>query len=170
MTGRFRFGKISIGMRVRARIEDKATPITKTITEMGLRSALRRSHIVIALLVLRRATIAETARGHLAPRRRKQGFAIQRGGPARRQSPPARESSARRQHPRESRARPDSARVPAFPWCEQRRAREACSPRLYERRRARLAPCGAVPSSLAAPDRSELARRVRSQLRPLFST
>src|SRR5215470_9022713 len=170
MTGRFRFGKISIGMRVRARIEHKATPITRTITEIGLRRALRRSRMIISLPEDCCAVILEMARDHLAPRRPMRGSARPPGVRGHRQFPPERENSERPKRRRAWQALPDSEHVPEFRWFEPRRVVVACSPLLSARHGARLAPCGVAPSSLAALGRIALLRRVRSPLQLLFST
>src|SRR5215469_1015436 len=170
MTGRFRFGKISIGMRVRARIEHKATPITRTITEMGLRRALRRSHMFISLLKHYCAAIPEMARDHLEPPPPMRSFARPPGVRGHRQFRPEREGSARPKHRRGLPALPDNEHVPEFRWSEPRRVVVACSPLLSARHRARLAPCGVAPSSLAALGRTALLPRVRSPLQLPFST
>src|SRR5256885_5555437 len=58
-----------MGIRVSARIEHRATPITRTTTETGLRRALRRSHMAISLLAPRRAATAKTGRDRPGPPR-----------------------------------------------------------------------------------------------------
>src|SRR5215471_18677280 len=98
MTGRFKLGKISIGMRVRARIEHKATPITRTMTEIGLRRALRNSHIIISLPESCFGTIRERARDRLAPPRPTPGSAKPRAARVRRRFPLVLESSAHLKH------------------------------------------------------------------------
>src|SRR5260221_11221099 len=151
-------------MRRSARIEHKATPITRTTTEIGFRNALRRSHMSIALLVGRYAALGETAQDRLVPPRPKRGSARPQGAPARHRFPPARENSVRPIHQRASRAPPDSVRVPAFPSCVRPRVRPACCPRLCARRPVRLAPCEVVPSGLAASGRSGPPQLARSLL------
>src|SRR6266576_1442346 len=123
-------------MRVRARTEHKATPITMTTMEIGLRSAARRSHMAMALLVFCHGVTAGKALGRLA----------------------------RRQRQRESRARLDNERAPGFPLYAQLRVREACFLRLFWRHRVRLALCVVVLSGLATPGRSAPSLRVRSPL------
>src|SRR5690349_2102206 len=108
MTGKFRFGKMSIGIRARARIEHNATPITTTTTETGLRSAARRSHMVMELLVSCHGVIAEKAQGRLGRRQRRRDSAKPLGAPERHRSPPAPENSARQKHPQASQGQLDS--------------------------------------------------------------
>src|SRR5215469_6364210 len=151
---------MSIGMRTRARIEHSATPITITTTEIGLRSAARRSHMVKALLVSR-GVIARKALGRLGRRQLKRDSAKRPAAPERRQFPPARENFARRKHPRESRGRLDNGRAPGFPLYAQLRVREACSLRLFWRLRVKLALCVIVRSGLAMPGHSAPPPRVR---------
>src|SRR2546430_8724135 len=110
-----------MGMRRRARMEHKATPITKTTTKIGFRNALRRSHMTIVLLVGRYVAPGETAQDRLAPPRPKRGSARPPAAPTRHRFPPARENSARPIHRRASRAPPDSVHVPAFPSCARLR-------------------------------------------------
>src|SRR5215471_5356913 len=145
-----------MGMRVRARIEHKAAPITRTMTEIGLRSALRRSHMTISLLARCFAKIREMARDRLAPPRPKPGFATPLAGPARRQSPPARESFGHPRHRRAWPTRPDSAPAAAFPSCGQHQAAAAYSRRPFALHRAKLAPCGVVRLGPAGLGRSGL--------------
>src|SRR5262245_61532413 len=121
MTGRLRFGKMSIGKRVSARIEHKATPITRTMTEMGLRRALRRSHIAISLLAYCFAAIREMAPGRLALLRPKRGSARSPAARGRHRFLLAPESSARLKHRRGSQGPPDNAHVPGFQSCERLR-------------------------------------------------
>src|ERR1041384_1672279 len=127
MTGKFRFGKMSIGIRTRARIEHNATPMTTTTTEIGLRSAARRSHMVMALLVSCHGVIAEKAQGRLARLQLKRDSARRLGALEHHRSLPAPENSARRKHPQAWRGKLDSVRAPGFPLCGQLRLREACS-------------------------------------------
>src|SRR5207249_8614056 len=102
-------------MRVRARTEHKATPITMTTMMIGLRSAARRSHMAMALLVFCHGVTAGKALGRLGRRQLKRDSAKQPAAPERRQSPLARENFARRKRQRESRARLDNERAPGFP-------------------------------------------------------
>src|SRR6266545_807149 len=50
MTGRLRLGKISTGIRFNARIEQRATPMTATMTLIGRRMARLISHILLSPL------------------------------------------------------------------------------------------------------------------------
>src|SRR6266436_5627050 len=109
-----------MGIRVSARIEHRATPITRTTTETGLRRALRRSHMAISLLPPRRAATAKTGRDRPGPPRPTRDSARRRAAPTRHRSPPARESFVSRQHPRASRGPLDSALVPASRSCARR--------------------------------------------------
>src|SRR5215831_10558388 len=104
-----------MGMRVSARIEHRAMPITRTMTEIGLRSALRRSHMAISLLACYFAEIREMARGRLAPPRPKPGSARPRAARARRRFPLAPENSVRLKHRPKLRAPLDSAPAPGSP-------------------------------------------------------
>src|SRR5215467_13239891 len=120
-------------MRTRARIEHNATPITMTTTEIGLRSAARRSHMATALLASCHGVIAGKALGRLAPRQLKRGSAKPPAAPKPRQFLPARENFARRKRRRESRGRLDNGRVAGFQLYAQLRVREEYSLRLFWR-------------------------------------
>src|SRR5215471_11514606 len=146
---------MSIGIRVRASIEHKATPITMTTTEIGLRSAARRSHMATVLLVSCHAVIAKMAQGRLAPPRPKRDSARPRGARVRRRSPLAPENSARLKHRPELRGPLDTARVPESPSCGLHRVRGACSLLLFARHQVKLGLCVVVLSGLATPGRSE---------------
>src|SRR5215469_14044408 len=127
MTGKFRFGKISIGMRTRARIEHSATPITMTTTEIGLRSAERRSHMATALLVFCRGGTAGKAPGRLGQRQRKLDSAKPPSALKRHRFRLAPKSSVRQKHRQELQVQLDSVRVPGSPSCARLRVQEACS-------------------------------------------
>src|SRR5712692_8359275 len=115
MTGKLRLGKISIGIRTTASIEQRATPITITMTLIGRRSAARSSHILTALPAFYHAETAGTFEGHPAKRRPQPDSARRQAGPQRRRFLPALGGSARPQHRRESRAPIDNALSPESP-------------------------------------------------------
>src|SRR5258708_38808750 len=71
MTGRFRFGKMSTGMRKRARIEPRPIPTTNTMIVNGRRSAARSSHMPTALPGCDRVRAEGRAGDHLAKPRPK---------------------------------------------------------------------------------------------------
>src|SRR5215472_6574826 len=118
---------MSIGIRMRASIEHKATPITMTTTEIGLRSAERRSHMAMVLLVSCHAVIAKMAQGRLGRRQLRRGSAKPLAARERRQFPPVPENSARLKHRPELRGPPDTVRVPGFPLYGQLPVQGACS-------------------------------------------
>src|SRR5215469_7070279 len=161
---------MSMGMRTRARIEHSATPTTMTTTEIGLRSAARRSHMAMALLVSCHEVIAETGQCRLAPRQLKRDSAKPQAAPERHQFQLALKGSVRLKHPPASQVRPDSVRVPEFPWYEQLRVQGVCFLRLSGRHRVRLALCVVVLSGLATPGRTAPPPRVRSPPLPPSST
>src|SRR6516165_12158006 len=110
-------------MRTRARIEHSATPITITTTEIGLRSAARRSHMVTVLLVFCHGVIAEKVQDRLAQRQQKPDSAKPLAARDRHRSLPEPENSARRKHPQASRGQLDSVHVPGLPLSSQLRVR-----------------------------------------------
>src|SRR5215472_2244241 len=161
---------MSIGIRISARIEHSATPITMTTMEIGLRSAARRSHMAMVLLVSCRGVIAEKAQGRLGRRQLKRDSAKQPAAPKRHQFPPARENFARRKRRRESRGQLDNERAPGLQLYAQLPVREEYSRRLFWHRRGRLVLCVVVLSGLAKLGRSAPALRVRSLLPQPSST
>src|SRR5690242_4880674 len=159
-----------MGIRVSARIEQRATPITRTTTEMGLRRALRRSHMAISLLAPHRAATAKTGRGRPERPRPTRDSAKPRAVREHHRSLLAPENSARRKHPQASRGQLDTVHSPGFPLFGLLPIRAACSRRLSSLHRARPGPCGVVLSDLAKPGRSALSLRVRLPLPHPFST
>src|SRR6266436_1401384 len=139
MTGRLRFGKISTGMRTRARIEQSATPITKTTIVTGRRRAVRSSHIVTVPPAVYRAEGAGRVVDPRAPQRPRPGFAKQRDAPEHRQFRPALTNSARPQLPPAWPIPLGNACVPGSRWYARPPAPRACSPRHGELPRAKPA-------------------------------
>src|SRR4029077_7531311 len=154
-----------MGIRRRARIEHKATPITITTTLTGFRSALRSSHMASALPVVYPGVSAGTAQGLPELRLPKPGSARRPGAPTHRQFPLAPAGSPHRTRPLAWRDPLDSGHALAFRLYGRLRVRVACSRQLFSRLRARPAPCGVAPSNPAASDRSELFPRAHSLLR-----
>src|SRR6516225_4589772 len=161
---------MSIVIRTRARIEHNATPMTTTTTEIGLRSAARRSHMVMALLVYCHGVIAEKAQGRLAPRQLKRDSAKPQVAPERHRFQLALKGSVRQKHPQASQVQLDSVRVPGFPLYGPLRVQGVCSLRFSGRHRVRLALCVVVLLGLATPGRTALAPHVHSQPLPPSST
>src|SRR5215469_14067709 len=124
---------MSIGMRTRARIEHSATPITMTTTEIGFRSAERRSHMATALLVFCRGGTAGKALGRLGQRQRKLDSAKLPTALKRRRFRLALKSSVRPKHRQVSQVPLDNGRAPGFPLYAQPRVRGACSLLLFAR-------------------------------------
>src|SRR2546428_8033294 len=124
MTGRFRLGKISTGMRRSARTEQSATLMTAMRTLIGCRSAARNSHMATALPAAFDAKIAGKAQDRLALPRAKLGSATRPVLQERRQFPPAPAGSVHQKRPLVLQVPLDNALVPAFPL----RARPAAQP------------------------------------------
>src|SRR5437764_2984791 len=155
-----------MGIRVSARIEHRATPITRTTTETGLRRALRRSHMAKALPLSCPAAVAGKAQGPLAPPQRRPGSARRPNAPMHRQFPLAPAGSPHRRHLQVSRGRLGNEHVLGFRCFGRLRVRQACSPQLFLRLRAKPAPCRVVPSNLGLSGHNEPFPRAHSRPRP----
>src|SRR6266852_2212202 len=170
MTGKLRLGKISIGIRTTASIEQRATPITITMTLIGRRSAARSSHILTALPAFYHAETAGTVEGHPAKRRPQPDSARRQAGPQHRRFLPAPGGSARPQHRRESRAPIDNVRAPDSPLCAPRPIPAAYFQQRCEPLREKLVPSAIAPSGLAGLDRNEPLRHVHLPIQSFFET
>src|SRR5437660_5851949 len=159
MTGRFRFGKISTGMRVIARIEQSATPSTMTTTLIGLLSAARSSHIARGLP---EPCVRPAGRDQdrLGPRKQKPNSARRRAAQERRQFPLARAGFAHRLRLQGLPALLGNASVPGLPLCARLAILPEYSRRLGERLRGKPVPSAIAPSGPAGLDRSERLRHV----------
>src|SRR6266550_1232080 len=160
MTGRFRFGKISTGMRVIARIEQSATPSTMTTTLIGLLSAARSSHIARDLPEPCRVRPAGRDQDRLGRRKQKPNSARRRAAQERRQFPLARAGFARRRRLQGLPALLGNASVPGLRLCARLAILPEYSRRLGERLRGTPVPSAIAPSDPAGLDRSERLRHV----------
>src|SRR5215470_4844248 len=87
MTGRFKSGKMSTGMRISARIEHNARPTTTTMIVIGRRIARLMSHILLTPNgPVSRVLFEETALYRREPFRGPAARARLRGGQQHRQS------------------------------------------------------------------------------------
>src|SRR6266568_1201948 len=156
MTGRFRFGKISTGMRVIARVEPSATPSTMTTTLIGLLSAARSSHIARDLPGACRVPPAGRDQDRLGRRKQKPNSARRLAVPVHRRFPTPPVSSAPLRLRQLSPSPPDILSAPAFPFGVPLRVPQASLPPPAALRPRMLAPfevvrSGRVPLAHIAP-------------------
>src|SRR6266478_4116854 len=168
MTGRFRFGKMSTGMRTTARIEQRASAITNTMIVRGRRRAARRSHILTVLPAFYRVETAGTARDHRGMLRPKPSSAKPRAAQEHRRSLLARAGSGRLRHPPALPAQLGNVLVLGSRRCGMRLARTVCSRRHGATLQEKPVLSAIAPSGLAGLDRSERPRHVHLPIQRAF--
>src|SRR6266571_4318965 len=159
---------MSIGILTRARTEQRAMPITRTMIVIGRRSAARSSHMLTALPGFYHAGTAGKVEDRPAKRRPQPDSAKPRAAREHRRLLLALASSVRPRHRRASPAPLGSALAPASPLCVPRLILVAYSPQRCEPLREKLVPSAIVPSGPAGLDRSEPLPRAHLPIQPPF--
>src|SRR5258708_33947410 len=140
---------MSTGMRVSARIEQRASAITNTMTVIGRRRAARRSHILMALLGSYRVRTVGREPDPRGMPRPEPSSARLRVAPQRRRFLLARADSRRLRHPPALPAPLGNALAPGSRLRGLLRVRPACSRRRGAPLQGKPALSVIVPSDLA---------------------